>query len=283
MANKIINDRLGNTSQADMSNIKVGDATLFNSATDLFLTKIKESAQVSGSQEQQQPQSEKTETEIQQEKLEDIRQKLVPNVDETKTEINDDGGKIFKNSSGYPLYKTDKNGKIISIETYVRGNWGIDLETANSGSALVTEIQTAAVEEITSRITSNLDKIDVLPIPALSQDPVIKAESIRDTVQKFFMVYCYDDTDFFDKMKNYYFEKKSSLAGSATGLSHPLPIKYSFTILGNSGIRRGDTFNIDGIPAKYKNRGIFQVTEIEHSISSMRWETTVTGQYRQEQ
>jgi hypothetical protein len=281
MANKIINDRLGNTSQADMSNIKVSDDTLFNSSPDLFLKKIKQSAQVSGSQEQ--PEAEKTETEIKQEKLEDIRQKLVPNVDETKTQINEDGGKVFKNSSGYPLYTTDKNGKIIDIETSVRGNWGIDFETAKSGSALVTEIQTAAVEEITSRITSNLDKIDVLPIPALSQDPGIKAESIRDTVQKLFMVYCYDDTDFFDKMKNYYFEKKSSLAGSATGLSHPLPIKYSFTILGNSGIRRGDTFNIDGIPAKYKNRGIFQVTEVEHSISNMRWETTVTGQYRQEQ
>ena len=77
-------------------------------------------------------------------------------------------------------------------------------------------------------------------------------------------------------MKNYYFENRSG-----SQLSPPLPIKYSFTILGNSGIRRGDTFNIDGIPAKYKTSGLFQVTEIEHSISGMRWETTVTGQYRQ--
>ena len=57
--------------------------------------------------------------------------------------------------------------------------------------------------------------------------------------------------------------------------------KYSFTILGNSGIRRGDVFNIYGIPEKYRTNGIFQVTEIEHSMTNMRWETTVTGEYRQ--
>jgi hypothetical protein len=77
-------------------------------------------------------------------------------------------------------------------------------------------------------------------------------------------------------MKNYYIGEVKS--GS---LTQPLPIKYSFTILGNSGIRRGDTFKIDGIPRKYAEKGVFQVTGIEHSLSGMRWETTVEGLYRQ--
>ena len=90
------------------------------------------------------------------------------------------------------------------------------------------------------------------------------------------MVYCLDDTDFFEQLKTYWFEAKGTGA-----LSQPLPIKYSFTILGNSGIRRGDTFKIDGIPRKYAEKGIFQVTGIEHSLSGIKWETTVEALYRQ--
>ena len=98
------------------------------------------------------------------------------------------------------------------------------------------------------------------------------------------MIFCYDDTDFLDKMKNYWMNRKSQLNSNSKGLSHPLPIKYSFTILGNSGIQRGDTFTISGIPDKYgKQNGIFHITEIEHSLSGMRWETTVTAMFRQTQ
>ena len=64
-------------------------------------------------------------------------------------------------------------------------------------------------------------------------------------------------------------------------LSHPLPIKYSFKILGTSGLRRGDMFNIIGIPAKYAKYGLFQITQVEHTIENMNWFTLVKGEYRQ--
>ncbi len=70
---------------------------------------------------------------------------------------------------------------------------------------------------------------------------------------------------------------------TAKGLSHPLPIKYTFKVLGTSGFRRGDTFNIIGIPTKYQRHGLFQITEIEHNVGGMAWTTSVTGQYRQMQ
>jgi hypothetical protein len=65
------------------------------------------------------------------------------------------------------------------------------------------------------------------------------------------------------------------------GLSQPLPIKYSFKTLGISGLRRGDMFNIDGIPSRYKERGLFQITELEQTVSDNKWYTNVTGEYRQ--
>ena len=95
-----------------------------------------------------------------------------------------------------------------------------------------------------------------------------------------FRIYCCRDTKYLNILK---VNAMSVSSGGGGRLSHPLPIKYSFTILGKSGIRRGDTFNIIGIPEKYANHGLFQVTQIEHTIQSMKWTTLVQGEYRQQQ
>lgn len=59
-----------------------------------------------------------------------------------------------------------------------------------------------------------------------------------------------------------------------------LPIKFDFTIHGVSGLKVGDTFNIKDLPQKYKEY-IFQITEIEHTISQNIWTTKVNGSFRQ--
>ena len=91
-----------------------------------------------------------------------------------------------------------------------------------------------------------------------------------------------DDEPLFDRLKNDAFKNKNG-GTTEKGLSHPLPIKYTFKVLGTSGFRRGDTFNIIGIPTKYAKYGLFQITELEHNVSGMAWTTSVTGQYRQMQ
>jgi hypothetical protein len=149
----------------------------------------------------------------------------------------------------------------------------------------------AKVDAAAAAITGNLAKLDILPNPMWSDISGIGA-AITDRTQltKFFKILCFDDTAYFDLLKNYAFElKKGEKPASAekkaspTGLSHPLPIKYSFKILGNSGIRRGDMFNIIGIPSKYSKHGLFQVTEIQHSLDGSLWTTQITGAYRQYQ
>jgi hypothetical protein len=40
-------------------------------------------------------------------------------------------------------------------------------------------------------------------------------------------------------------------------------------------------FNIIGIPAKYAKYGLFQITQVEHTIENMNWFTEVKGEYRQ--
>ena len=59
-----------------------------------------------------------------------------------------------------------------------------------------------------------------------------------------------------------------------------LPINFSFTIHGISGIKRGDKFSVTGIPKKYEDNGFFQVISVKHTIQGMEWTTEITGGYR---
>jgi hypothetical protein len=145
------------------------------------------------------------------------------------------------------------------------------------------EFEKGANEQIVANISTNLEKIDVVPNPAENS---ITAEDLNNFLtdpaifKQKFKIYCCRDSKYLNILKTNAMGVKS---GGGGRLSHPLPIKYSFTILGKSGIRRGDTFNIDGIPEKYAKNGLFQVTQIEHTIQNMKWTTKVQGEYRQQQ
>ena len=73
---------------------------------------------------------------------------------------------------------------------------------------------------------------------------------------------------------------KLAKIGATAELSPILPITFSFTISGVSGIKRGDKFRVVGIPKMYYENGFFQVVGVSHSISGMSWNTTVEGAYR---
>jgi len=147
----------------------------------------------------------------------------------------------------------------------------------------------AAAEEsvettTTNTINANLSKIDVVPNPEkvdISADTLDVTKANGDSLfRDNFRIYCCDDTQLFDVLKNNAFEEYVKTEAGFT--SQPLPIKYSFKILGKSGIRRGDVFNVYGIPQKYRKHGFFQVVEIEQTLTESSWTTTVTGQFRQQ-
>lgn len=58
-----------------------------------------------------------------------------------------------------------------------------------------------------------------------------------------------------------------------------MPINFTFTIHGVSGIKRGDMFKINGIPKQYA-LGFFQVISVKHTLDGMLWKTEITGGYR---
>ena len=275
MANKIINERIGANSQTDVRSFKIG--SLFSAETDLFLKKVQPTETNTENTDQNTDLNED-------EQANDTAAKVAEQealIDKTKLPTQTEtalGGAIFT--------YTDANGNVIKTTTIYKiedafGNVTDEkivvkyenLPNVSSDDAIAAT--TAAAQAKVDRVTSNLEKIDVVPKPTIYKLPTITSDA-KLGVEAYFFVYCLDDTDFFESMKNYYFQTKGTGA-----LSQPLPIKYSFTILGNSGIRRGDTFKINGIPRKYAEKGIFQITGIEHSLSGMRWETTIEALYRQ--
>ena len=73
---------------------------------------------------------------------------------------------------------------------------------------------------------------------------------------------------------------KLSKEKEETTVSILLPINFSFSIHGISGIKRGDKFSVIGIPDKYYKQGFFQVLGVKHTIQNMEWVTQVEGGYR---
>jgi hypothetical protein len=58
------------------------------------------------------------------------------------------------------------------------------------------------------------------------------------------------------------------------------PIEITITIDGFSGFTPGQYFNIDGIPEIYNQIGVFQITNIKHSVQTTGWDTTIEAGFR---
>ena len=186
--------------------------------------------------------------------------------------------------------EAERKKKINQLEAEINA---LKTEIGNTDTLIKTEeekikedvenFEKGANQQIVANITTNLEKIDVVPNPeenSITADDLINLIDSPTIFKQKFRIYCCRDTKYLNILKT---NAMGVTSGGGGRLSHPLPIKYSFTILGKSGIRRGDTFNIIGIPEKYAKNGLFQVTQIEHTIQGMKWTTTVQGEYRQQQ
>jgi hypothetical protein len=288
MTNKIIMTRLEASANPDAPFIKVGG--FFNSAKDLFLQDSR-GANATGetltSGSAATPPPSPAEQTLEQQVNEFSKWSSV------RTQRNDSQITTYS--------KEDANGatKVIFIETLTgTGETKIDgdkveaekykkleAEVNKADQNKVNELKTAAAELKKANLSSYIEKVSAVPNPKI-QNRIVSKQDIKTKIESGnyeqllkdnFCFYTFDDTEYFDRLKN---DAYATRGGGS--LSQPLPIKYSFKILGNSGIRRGDMFNIWGIPDKYRKHGLFQVTEIEHSFDGNLWVTNITGNYRQE-
>lgn len=274
MVSQIVARRLNATMNQDEPIVGLG--TLFSSNVDLFTKKI-QSTQAAQPEPEPEPEPKKAS-----EETTDTIASLQTKQEALKKEANSLSRDPFEVGVKQALANA---ARILAIQLELAA-----IETAQAAltvTAAVQEVgealdaQAAAEKAAAAQVTENLKKLTIVPKPNLRTLDTIRNNTILDKANAMekFGFYTFKDEGYFDRLRNNAF---ASNKGSGK-LSHPLPIKYSFTILGTSGLRRGDTFNIIGIPSIYASQGLFQVINVSHQIDGMMWTTTVEGQYRQKQ
>ena len=277
MTNQIVSQRLSRATQPSMPYISTAKGGFFASEPDLF---SQDPNLLANPQTQKQIEDAKAQAQLDElaaqplspqdeakQKLRLAREKR-ENVDANLTELN---AQIQAAPDGPAKKQLEADYKIV-------WNSGVELDKEIEQAKIDSEKayqDTVAAKK--AQISSNLAKIEIVPNPELPSipDSMTDPEGLNndDTFHERFRIYTFDDTSFLDRIKNDWFINKG-------GLSHPLPIHYTFKTLGISGVRFGDTFKIRGIPAKYAENGIFQVQQIEHTLTDMLWTTTITGGFR---
>jgi hypothetical protein len=146
------------------------------------------------------------------------------------------------------------------------------LKSINSNKENTTNDQTPPIEEETDEELKEKNYLNFLgKLGTYPKVSVIKKEIPDDFELDDFTYKCVFDDKSLLKLGKQTQENTTSIL---------LPINFTFTIHGISGIKRGDKFSVSGIPKKYENQGFFQVTSVKHSIQGMEWTTEVTGGYR---
>jgi hypothetical protein len=119
-----------------------------------------------------------------------------------------------------------------------------------------------------------LDKIGLMPRPHLDDKYPFEAD-----LKKSVFTVAYNDQAVFEFFKNQ--NDKTAVQTEPGGVGPIMPIKFTFTIHGLSGIKRGDKFKVLGLPKNYESTGFFQVTSVKHTITDMLWKTDIEGSFRQ--
>lgn len=160
---------------------------------------------------------------------------------------------------------------IIESQDSGKSKWGEDTEgnqTAGSGTEGASEEDK---EVIAKKFAAFFEKVCLAPHVEIKPND---GKWEDKPYEKNYMC-AYNDQAWFEAFK---------IGSEATSLNEPsilLPIKFTFTVHGVSGIKRGDKFVVKGLPQQYSEAGFFQVTGIKHTLSGMLWKTEVTGGFRQ--
>jgi len=126
------------------------------------------------------------------------------------------------------------------------------------------------------RITDFLGKTGMYPKVEYTQASDIKVVT-GTPIESFLYTATYNDSNLFSEYKGAADGTRTNSTGEYSPL---LPIKFSFTIHGISGIQRGDKFKVRGIPKTFYEKGFFQVTSVKHTVDGMMWKTSVEGSFR---
>ncbi len=171
---------------------------------------------------------------------------------------------------------TDMDDMVLkSLESQTATNADGTSTTAQAGKAQTAEEKAEAEKSAKDKnLQIFLDKVGYAPRVELTESSTF-SQKIEDMTY----VCAFNDQVIFQGLKN---GNDKDIRAKADSVSPLMPIKFTGTIHGVSGIKRGDKFIVNGLPAGYQGSGFFQVTAIKHIIDGMVWKTEIEGGFRRE-
>lgn len=146
------------------------------------------------------------------------------------------------------------------------------VDDTQEGSAAVVSADKDEEDELKKKnFDLFMEKVGIYPKVELTKDNIDSSLSFDEYVY----IGALNDLEIFESQK--LTEEKET---DKQGIGALTNIKFSFTVHGVSGIKRGDKFRINGLPTDYSTKGFFQVMDIKHNIDGMMWKTEVTGGWR---
>ena len=152
---------------------------------------------------------------------------------------------------------------------------GTTVTTTAAPTAAEQEAAAEAEEEAAKKAKEKAMQLFLSRIGYAPKVHILPNEDFNQELEKMTYITAYNDQLVFESLKN-----GKDMVTEAQGVSALMPIKFSFSIHGISGIKRGDKFRVGGIPTAYEETGFFQVTSVKQTITDMIWKTEIEGGFR---
>lgn len=154
-----------------------------------------------------------------------------------------------------------------------RGDKSSDNKSSIFGPNDSSEETLSAEERKEQNVKAFLDSIELLPRVDIVSPDEIDGSNLYDNCY----LASYDNDSLFSLLKRVNDTENDRNTSTPSPL---MPIEFSFSVHGISGIKRGDKFKVVGLPKIYEN-GFFQVTSVKQIIEGTTWRTEVAGGFRQ--
>ena len=126
-------------------------------------------------------------------------------------------------------------------------------------------------ESVTKTTTFDNSEAEVVQNEATDYTDIIDGKSIKFKFKDGIKALIFTDEDLIrEKIAEPKEDKKSTLT----------PISVTLVIDGINGFNCGEYFRINGVPEIYNQIGVFQITNIKHSVAAEGWRTTLEAQFR---
>ena len=126
-------------------------------------------------------------------------------------------------------------------------------------------------DTVAAKTTFATSEEEVAQNEAKDYTDIIDSKSIKFKFKDGIKALIFTDEDLIrEKIAEPKEDKKSTLT----------PISVTLVIDGINGFNCGEYFRINGVPEIYNQIGVFQITNIKHSVAAEGWRTTLEAQFR---